>query len=327
MIAILDILLLAAALYFIFSCVFKTEEKFETSGYNSTINAYSPVSRVINYNNDYIVNNFSKLLYEFAMEIERETHQSATIKPSIVIPEEDFVQASMVKRQYDVNLAIEKLNNKFNAPLTVIEIDKSYGIKEAFGPGYIYLLFKVNVTPEFIEHAKNDDKSTQIGVSNESKFKIYNTVFLALTTRYELYQLRLYDLESIDANKVNGNDTSTVQQNQNLNFPYETNLSSSDNQIKEQAQAYVDENHKEEEGKCFIREGVEDNIGFDVDCKLNGGIWDSVCTEDSQCPFYDGENGGCNVDTGYCAMPKGTKNISYKKYEGIPQKENEKLVF
>jgi len=26
-------------------------------------------------------------------------------------------------------------------------------------------------------------------------------------------------------------------------------------------------------------------------------------------------------------MPKGTKNISYKKYEGIPQKENEKLVF
>ena len=326
MIVVLDILLLAAALYFIFSWIFRKEEKFETSGYNSTVNTYSPVNTSINYNNDYIVNNFSKLLYEFAMEIERETHQTSTITPSIVIPEEDFSQSSMVKRQYDVNLVIEKLNNKFNKPLAVIEIDKSYGIKEAFGPGYIYLIFKVNVTPEFNEYAKNDDKSTQIGVSNESKFKTYNTVFLALTTRYELYQLRLYELESIDTNKVNGNDTA-AQQSQNLNFPYETNLRLSDNEIKEQAQKYVDENHKEEEGKCFIREGVEDNIGFNVDCKLNGGIWDSVCNKDTECPFYDGENGGCNLDTGYCAMPKGTKNISYKKYEGIPEKENEKLIF
>lgn len=323
---VLDFIIVAAIAYFVFVLFFKQQESFEISGYNASTQEYSPVNRKITYNNGYIMGNLSKLLYEFTMDIERKITQKSTLTNSISIEEQDFNQASMEKRQHHINSIINKLNDMFNAPLAVIEFDKSYGIKEAFGTGYIYLLFKVSITPEFIEYTRNDISAADTGIKKESKFQTYNTIFLALDTNYNVYQVRLYGLESIDSNAVTGTDNNK-QENQSINFPEESNLTLTEEQTKQKAQDYIDKNHEEEEGKCFIREGIEDNISFDVDCKLNGGIWDNPCKTNEQCPYYDGERGGCNLGNGYCEMPKGTKNISFKKYEGTPVVENKKVVF
>lgn len=307
---VIDFLVIAVAVYFIFRLFFKSKETF-TQAYNATINEYSPAKSKIIYNNDYIVNNFTTLLYQFAMEIERRNNQRATISQAIKIKEQDFNQASLAKRQQHVNSVINSFNDMFQKPLAVIQLDKSYGIKEAYGDGYIYLLFKVNITPEFISYANYESPSGKIMLKNQDKFETYNTIFLALTPSYKVHQLRLYGIESIDVNGSSGIDQNK-QENQSINFPEQdnNNLKLNETEAKQQAQDYINKNHTEEEGKCFTKQGIEDKIEFDTLCQLNGGIWDSPCKTDEECPYPEE---GCNKDSGYCNMPKGVKNISYKK--------------
>ena len=58
---LIDFIIVAAIAYFVFVLLFNQQEAFETRGSNATLQEYSPVDRKITYNNDYIVNNFSKL--------------------------------------------------------------------------------------------------------------------------------------------------------------------------------------------------------------------------------------------------------------------------
>lgn len=305
---VIDILVLAAAVYFIFTVFFNSKETF-IQGYNATIDTYSPAKSKINYKDNYIVNNFSTLLYSMAMEIERKNNEKASLTPNIIINEQDFNQAMLAKRQQHVNTIINAFNNMFQKPLAVIEMDKSYGIKEAFGPGYIYLLFKVNITPEFVAYGNNESPSGKMMLQKHKKFEIHNTIFLALTTSYKVHQVRLYNIESIDANAQSGIDQNN-QVNQSINFPQQDNLKLDETETKQQAQDYITKNHSKEEGKCFTQQGIEDKIEYDTICQLNGGIWDTPCKEDEECPYT---KEGCNKDTGYCNMPKGVENISYKK--------------
>ena len=268
MIVLLDYIIIAALAYFVFILFFNKKEHFEVKGYNTSNQDYSPVNNEINYNIDYIVNNFKKLLYEFTMEIERQKNQSSTITKSIKIQEQDFVQGSMEKRHSHIEKILNNINSMFNIPLSIIEIDKSYGVKETFDNGYIYLLFKIKITPEFIKYIKNNNKV----IKKQINFEKYNKIFLALDTSYKIHQLRLYDIESIDANGVYGIDNNS-QKNESLNNPSESNLKLYKTETTEEAEKYVNENHINNEGKCFIEKKVQDNIGFEVECKLNDGIW------------------------------------------------------
>jgi hypothetical protein len=46
--------------------------------------------------------------------------------------------------------------------------------------------------------------------------------------------------------------------------------------------------------------------------------WDKPCQRDHECPFFrNSSRGGC-TDSGYCEMPLGVTQISYKKYSGTP---------
>ena len=48
------------------------------------------------------------------------------------------------------------------------------------------------------------------------------------------------------------------------------------------------------------------------------GSWDKPCLRDHECPFFrNSARGGC-TDSGYCEMPLGVTQISYKKYTGTP---------
>ena len=50
------------------------------------------------------------------------------------------------------------------------------------------------------------------------------------------------------------------------------------------------------------------------------GIWDRPCEADAECPFFNGngsKRGGC-MNSGYCEMPMGTKNTSYRTFSGKP---------
>lgn len=55
------------------------------------------------------------------------------------------------------------------------------------------------------------------------------------------------------------------------------------------------------------------------------GVWDRPCARDADCPFfrtdraYDNESvrGGC-MDSGYCEMPLGVTQVSYRTFSGRP---------
>ena len=53
------------------------------------------------------------------------------------------------------------------------------------------------------------------------------------------------------------------------------------------------------------------------------GTWDRPCLTHAECPFFEGVRGGC-MDSGYCEMPLGVRQDSYKTYSGTPLcRENE----
>lgn len=267
----LDYIIIAALAYLVFVLFFKQQEKFEVQGYNTSTQDYSPATVTVTFSENYIAHNLNKILYEFTMELERKLRQSATITPTIKIKEEEFNQTTLVRRGPIIEKVIKKLNNMFNIDLAVIELDKVYGIKEAYGPGYIYLLFNVKITPEYKKYVKNSKKV----LKKDLNLQIYNKIFLALDVRYNVYQLRLYDIESIDANGDIGIDPNT-EENENLKNPVEDNLSLNETQTKQQAEEYISQNHSSQEGKCITKNGIDKSISYDVECKLQGGIWEKA---------------------------------------------------
>lgn len=52
------------------------------------------------------------------------------------------------------------------------------------------------------------------------------------------------------------------------------------------------------------------------------GVWDRKCEGDADCPFWDpragsagsGGGGGCDIDSGFCEMPVGVKQLSFRGY-------------
>lgn len=80
---------------------------------------------------------------------------------------------------------------------------------------------------------------------------------------------------------------------------------------------YTDKNIKIK-GLCessFDEAGIQKRSG-------KPDVWDRPCDGDEECPFYQKNKnyknyrGGCN--DGYCEMPIGVKQISFRKYEGTP---------
>jgi hypothetical protein len=82
--------------------------------------------------------------------------------------------------------------------------------------------------------------------------------------------------------------------------------------------------------RCFMKNNVHDRLNDhnQTGCIVAGGIWDSHCWNDEDCPYYQANRnypnsfGGCNETTGYCEFPKGMKPLSYTKAEGKPQCHN-----
>ncbi len=70
--------------------------------------------------------------------------------------------------------------------------------------------------------------------------------------------------------------------------------------------------------KCFVNGKSIKNINNEIDCIINNGVWDYPCEQNIDCPFYQknlnypNNFGGCNKNTGYCELPYGMKNKSYK---------------
>lgn len=58
-------------------------------------------------------------------------------------------------------------------------------------------------------------------------------------------------------------------------------------------------------------------------CLADGDLWDTPCSADDQCPFfqvnlrYPNYRGGC-LDSGWCEMPVGVTQTSYRTYQGTP---------
>jgi hypothetical protein len=74
------------------------------------------------------------------------------------------------------------------------------------------------------------------------------------------------------------------------------------------------------------RKGVRDYMCFGFpelksykECKSVGGVYDSPCFTNYDCPFYDKEieKGKCRL-SGYCEMPRGVQIRGYTQFEGEP---------
>lgn len=66
-------------------------------------------------------------------------------------------------------------------------------------------------------------------------------------------------------------------------------------------------------------------------CKAEGGLWDAPCTSDDQCPYfqknlvYPNYRGGC-LDSGWCEMPLGVTQPSFRTATGNAFSHNAKLL-
>jgi hypothetical protein len=64
-----------------------------------------------------------------------------------------------------------------------------------------------------------------------------------------------------------------------------------------------------------------------INCIIEGGVWDSPCIKNTDCPFYKAnknfpnEFGGCNSQTGYCELPIGLNPVGYRSYDNIENAE------
>lgn len=71
-----------------------------------------------------------------------------------------------------------------------------------------------------------------------------------------------------------------------------------------------------------IKELCEDRVDA-MGLPKEPGVWDRPCEVDADCPFfganamYDNKRGGCQA-SGYCEMPRGMRQISYRKAVGRP---------
>jgi len=72
--------------------------------------------------------------------------------------------------------------------------------------------------------------------------------------------------------------------------------------------------------KCFLpaeKLYVKDTEN-EQSCIINGGKWDKPCYTDVDCPYFQANKnypnrfGGCNRATGYCELPKGMINATYR---------------
>lgn len=78
--------------------------------------------------------------------------------------------------------------------------------------------------------------------------------------------------------------------------------------------------------KCFMEDEAQARLNGhnQTGCIVAGGVWDSHCLKDEDCPYYQSNRnypnnfGGCNKNTGYCQFPKGMKPLSYTKAQGKP---------
>lgn len=246
---IFDIIIIAVFLYSLYS--YLTQENFEVHASNSLANndTYNNPEPKINYTPEYVTNNYTKLLYEFTMDIERKLHNSSKLKPDLKqVNESLFSQASKEKRIHHINTIVMMLNKKFNKP--TIEYEEAYGIKEYFNPPYIYLLFKVKLIKE------------------KSNNNTHNKILCIIDNTNSIYQVRLYGLQSID--KLENN---IINNQYNLNIK-DHNMNLTTTNTEELAKQYIEKNHNKEKGRCVIKESVEDNIGYEIECKLNNGIWE-----------------------------------------------------
>lgn len=82
--------------------------------------------------------------------------------------------------------------------------------------------------------------------------------------------------------------------------------------------------------RCFFTKDMaflhntDNEIGNEQGCVISGGVWDTPCNVDKDCPYfranknYPNDFGGCDKNSGFCKLPDGLTNLSYKKSIGTP---------
>lgn len=82
--------------------------------------------------------------------------------------------------------------------------------------------------------------------------------------------------------------------------------------------------------RCFLKpqykelDNNDNDIGTEQSCTISGGVWDTPCDKDIDCPYfkanknYPNKFGGCNRNTGFCQLPEGLKPLSFRKGLGQP---------
>jgi hypothetical protein len=75
----------------------------------------------------------------------------------------------------------------------------------------------------------------------------------------------------------------------------------------------------------IMEEGSVLDVTNQIDCMIEGGIWDAPCVKDSDCPFYQAnrnypnEFGGCDKDSGNCQLPVGMTRVGFRAFTNPEQ--------
>ena len=291
------------------------------TGYGAQFFDYSSIDVPHKYNDRYIAKYYMRLLHDFCMNLEKQ-HNNGKITSDI--PVENLLLKDASDKSKDIiEAVVSKLNSFYHTGYPVIKVVDGTEKEKTTSDNELYLTFEVKKA-KYLSNKYFYSETDQPVVSR------YNKLFVSIAhveDKLKIKQIRIIGIDRISLVSSPSNEF-------NSSYYLKSSIDSGhpDNFTKEEINAQIEEIYNnrytfgknKEEGMCFGPDGKVDNIkvandvSFSNDCNLTGGVWDTKCEKDEDCPYfqanknYPNRRGGCNKSTGYCEMPKGIKNISYK---------------
>lgn len=252
----------------------------------------------------YLSKNYVKLIHEWLMELEN-IYFGKTTKE---IPQTVLTIFETKKNQIlsstapsSVNKIIDYIKMRLNTPNIINPIVYR---KSPYINGFLYAI-PLRRSKQYNSHRFYSS------INNDS---LFNPILLIMTDKkHNLKQLGIAGLPK----KYHYDGLLEKHSTQDTAFRNTVIHKSTDgNVVNELYNDRLDYIHS----RCF---GLDElHIGDRQTCVIEGGIWDKPCKNDSDCPYknhnYPNNFGKCNLNTGYCQMPKGVKNISYRYGIGKP---------
>lgn len=255
----------------------------------------------------YLAKNYSKLIHEWLIELEG-----------------------------DVTPRIQPFNTQH---ATSIKIDRKSPLDLSILKIFDYLQSRLNTSPQIIQNPTKYYRKNDVIMIPLTKNRCYDTQVYYQKDLNENTNNKIFVIMRVDSNDnivslgVSGlpkivNYEGLARNNENYGeIKDNAKIMKTPEQTGRLVQMLKQRRLQDKLSRCFVKkelDNVDNDVGSEQSCIISGGVWDYPCKRNEECPYYKGnrnypnEFGKCNTNTGYCELPVGMKESSYRQGSGKP---------